>query len=59
MYQIASEIPLMRMEIDCSNVIIPEKLTRKGAFWHFEIFDILSEKQIVNGAFEIIDGSIY
>jgi len=36
---------------------MPEKFTRKGALWHFCIFDILSEKQTVNGAIEIIDVS--
>jgi len=30
---------------------MPEKLTRKGAFCYFLIFDILSGKQTVNGAF--------
>jgi len=36
---------------------MPKKLARKGASWHFEIFDILSGKQIVNGALRIIDVS--
>ena len=36
---------------------MPEKITRKGAFWSFRIFDILSGKQTVNGAIEIIDNS--
>jgi len=30
---------------------MPEKLTIKGAFWHFGVFDILSGKQTANGAF--------
>ncbi len=33
------------------------KHAMKGASWHFKIFDILSGKQTVNGAFQIIDCS--
>jgi hypothetical protein len=36
---------------------MPKKITRKGAFMLFIIFNILSGKQTVNGAFEIIDVS--
>lgn len=36
---------------------MPETLTRKGAFWSFCIFDLLSGKQTVNGAIVNIDFS--
>jgi hypothetical protein len=38
-------------------LIIPKKLVRKGAFWHFAKFKTTSINVVINGAFEIIDCS--
>jgi hypothetical protein len=38
-------------------LVIPRKLARKGAFWHLLKAKIISRKQTVNAAFEIVDVS--